>query len=165
MRYCYKPWNTNRELGGGGVQSERERETHSKGSDQEACGYKHPNLQRLSVGLTLIHWSRAPELLAWSGSGALWSICRIAWLIVGIRSIYPCRMITAWSTQDSESFSVAGFNQDSYEIRVLWRGVFPLFSFCLCLCVSFTKFLFSLMQWVSGRRRTTVSPSRHQQAW
>lgn len=50
---------------------ERERETCSKGSDKEACGEMHPNLLPLSVGLTLIQWSRDHELLARSRPGAL----------------------------------------------------------------------------------------------
>lgn len=39
------------------------REGRSEGSDKEACGDTHPHLP-LSVGLTLIHRSRDPELLA-----------------------------------------------------------------------------------------------------
>lgn len=46
---------------------DRKRETHSKGSDQEACGDMNPNLLPLSVGLTLIHWSHDSELLACLG--------------------------------------------------------------------------------------------------
>lgn len=40
-------------------------------NDQEACGDMQANLLPLSVGLTLIHWSRDHELLAWSRPGVL----------------------------------------------------------------------------------------------
>lgn len=53
------------------IQSERERETDSKGSDQEACGVMHANLLPLSVGQALIHQSRELELLARSGPAVL----------------------------------------------------------------------------------------------
>lgn len=59
------------------IQSERERETDSKGCDHEACGVMQANLLPLSVGQTLIHPSRELELLARSGPAVLSSICQI----------------------------------------------------------------------------------------
>lgn len=83
-KVCFKVF----EMGLHEVHSEKRKGAHSKGSDKKACGDRHPHLLPLSVGLTLIHWSHDHELLAWSRPGALWSICRMALLIVGIPSMH-----------------------------------------------------------------------------
>lgn len=141
---------------------------------KEACGDMHSNLLPLSVGLRLIHWSRDHELLAWSRPGALWSICRIALLIVGIHSVYSCLMITACSTQDSNLIAISYYHHSYFCSSFSFLSVsasFPLS--CIILLSNFhwiplftllTSLLCSMIKRVSGRRMT-VNPSRHWETW
>lgn len=121
----------------------KEKEKHSKGSDQEACGDIHPNLLPLSVGLTLIHWSRDHELLAWSRPGVLWSICQIALLIVGIYRMHFWPMITACSTLKFDCHQLvtsARFHHQFYEVSL---------SPCRCLyCHHFLLLCLSKFHWI-----------------
>lgn len=127
------------------VHSEVRKGAHSKGSDKEACGDRHPHLLPLSVGLTLIHWSHDPELLAWSRPGALWSICRIALLIVGISSVHVCPMISACSTQEPQLYyrhlaASSGFLPRSLSLSVSLTVSSSLFSFYLCIFLTLYSF-------------------------
>lgn len=114
----------------------KEKQKHSKGSDQEACGDMHPNLLPLSVGLTLIHWSRDHELLAWSRPGVLWSICRIALLIVGIYRMHFWPMITVCFTQSSNLIAMLLASYFCMVLSVLQGFSFSVSLSCLLLYLS-----------------------------
>lgn len=122
----------------------------------------NPNLLPLSVGLTLIHWSRDHELLARSRPGALWSICRIALLIVGIHGAHSLLSRDHSPLHTGLKFDCHQLPPSPSLLPGFISGfTFPLssalppLSLSLSLCRTFIVFLFLSARWVSGRRMTS----------